>query len=357
MSKNIFTKSIFIKISVFVFLFLISISSFSFAQTAAIVAPKVTVTNFSEVGGLITNFNKNVIQNLVVLLGGVALVVFLWGMVLFIYHRQNAADSLKKDKEMMLWSLLALFVFVSVWGIIKLFQGFLGVSSTDMVLPKICTNGSCNQASDVPGGGLAANTPKDPFSDPTKKLSGAADCTISNVDGWPSTLDTSSTGAAVSQLQKCLKDQNYDLGTTGANKDGIDGSFGSKTETAIKDFQTKNKLTSDGKVGPSTRAVLLYKYMSAVPDTDIDGKYHISSWAKDISAGSTGDTVKYLQQFLLDNNCYANSNDQSNVDGTVGPNTLTAISNYQSVNALKEDKIVGPSTRAVMSSPDTSSCN
>lgn len=36
----------------------------------------------------------------------------------------------------------------------------------------------------------------------------------------------------------------------------IDGSIGPKTKEAIKEFQTKNNLTSDGKVGPKTWAVL-----------------------------------------------------------------------------------------------------
>ena len=35
-----------------------------------------------------------------------------------------------------------------------------------------------------------------------------------------------------------------------------DGVFGTKTETAVKDFQKKNNLTSDGIVGPKTWAVL-----------------------------------------------------------------------------------------------------
>ncbi|MFH0940449.1 MAG: peptidoglycan-binding domain-containing protein [Candidatus Omnitrophota bacterium] len=36
----------------------------------------------------------------------------------------------------------------------------------------------------------------------------------------------------------------------------IDGSIGPKTKEAIKEFQSKNNLTPDGKVGPKTWAVL-----------------------------------------------------------------------------------------------------
>jgi len=33
----------------------------------------------------------------------------------------------------------------------------------------------------------------------------------------------------------------YDLGTYGPDKDGVDGSFGKLTETAVNDFQEKNR--------------------------------------------------------------------------------------------------------------------
>ena len=43
-------------------------------------------------------------------------------------------------------------------------------------------------------------------------------------------------GAEVTELQRILKkDFNAYLGTTGINGDGIDGDFGTKTETALKD--------------------------------------------------------------------------------------------------------------------------
>ncbi len=45
------------------------------------------------------------------------LVVFSWGMIRFIYGT-NDKGSMKKNKEFMLWSLLALFVMASLWGII-----------------------------------------------------------------------------------------------------------------------------------------------------------------------------------------------------------------------------------------------
>jgi len=62
----------------------------------------------------------------------------------------------------------------------------------------------------------------------------------------------------VKQVQKMLAALRYDLGDTGPDKDGVDGSFRSKTVDAIKSFQAAHKdwegkaLSSDGRVGPRT---------------------------------------------------------------------------------------------------------
>ena len=49
-------------------------------------------------------------------------------------------------------------------------------------------------------------------------------------------LKKGSSGAEVSELQRLLKKQyNAYLGTSGINGDGVDGDFGTKTETALKD--------------------------------------------------------------------------------------------------------------------------
>ena len=65
-----------------------------------------------------------------------------------------------------------------------------------------------------------------------------------------------SKGDKVVELQTKLKSLNYDLGTTGNNKDGIDGAFGSNTQKAVRKFQTDKKIRIDGIVGPETKKEL-----------------------------------------------------------------------------------------------------
>ena len=45
-------------------------------------------------------------------------------------------------------------------------------------------------------------------------------------------------------LQELLREAGYDI--------AVDGDFGSKTDSAVRDFQAKHKLVSDGVVGPKT---------------------------------------------------------------------------------------------------------
>jgi len=99
------------------------------------------VATFGGIGCLISNFTNNVVAMLVILFGAAALATFLWGMVIFIKDADIPAEQ-KKGQDRMMWGLAALFVMVSVWGIVRMFQGFLGVDrrETQVVLPSVCTS-------------------------------------------------------------------------------------------------------------------------------------------------------------------------------------------------------------------------
>jgi len=56
----------------------------------------------------------------------------------------------------------------------------------------------------------------------------------------------------IATIQTKLKSLGYNLGTSGPNRDGIDGVYGKMTRDAIIDFQRKNNLTPDGIVGTNT---------------------------------------------------------------------------------------------------------
>ncbi|BDA73248.1 hypothetical protein RIVM261_014930 [Rivularia sp. IAM M-261] len=63
------------------------------------------------------------------------------------------------------------------------------------------------------------------------------------------TLRIGAEGGAVTLLQELLESQSYRTG-------GVDGKFGSKTEQAVKRYQTTFALVTDGIVGAKTWAKL-----------------------------------------------------------------------------------------------------
>lgn len=67
-----------------------------------------------------------------------------------------------------------------------------------------------------------------------------------------SVLRKGAKGEQVKALQRMLYAMGYDLGTA-----GVDGSFGSKTDAAVRAYQKNKKLEVDGVVGPATWKKLL----------------------------------------------------------------------------------------------------
>jgi len=92
--------------------------------TALLISPAIA---FAQLGGIksFIVFGLNpVVGYLITLVIGIALLTFFWGLVKFIFAQGN--ETAKTDgKKVMLWGLVALFIIVSVWGIIRFFQAEL----------------------------------------------------------------------------------------------------------------------------------------------------------------------------------------------------------------------------------------
>ena len=161
MNKNMKINNFKIKIkSIYIFILLLILNiEFSFAQDNGYAASQ----SFKETANNITN---NVLTSASTLLMTGAFVVFFYGLARFIYDRAQGKDGneLKKGKEFMMWGLIALFVMVSVWGIIKLAQGLLDVESNEIkIQPVKFAQLDTGGGSGGGGGGGGTNT------DPLKK--------------------------------------------------------------------------------------------------------------------------------------------------------------------------------------------
>ncbi|MBQ1245055.1 MAG: peptidoglycan-binding protein, partial [Clostridia bacterium] len=104
-----------------------------------------------------------------------------------------------------------------------------------------------------------------------------------------------------------------------------DGLLGSRTYSAVIDFQRRNGLNVDGVVGNNTWNALL------------------NPQGKTVRFGNRNATVWYLQQMLL-SKLYP----IGEIDGIFGNATLNAVREFQSENRLNVDGIVGPATWRVL---------
>jgi len=67
---------------------------------------------------------------------GLALLYFFWGLATYILNAGN--EEKKKDgKNIMIWGLLALFIMVSVWGIINVVRDTFQLNDTNIQVPGV----------------------------------------------------------------------------------------------------------------------------------------------------------------------------------------------------------------------------
>ena len=111
----------------------------------------------------------------------------------------------------------------------------------------------------------------------------------------------------------------------------VDGKFGANAEKSVREFQLRNRLTEDGKVGANTWNVLYARYTAkhglTVPYPGVV-----------LRSGSAGGSVRLVQQKLNA------EGERLSTDGKYGNNTVAAVRRYQTRHGLTADGSVGKST-------------
>jgi hypothetical protein len=65
----------------------------------------------------------------------IGLLAFFWGLVKFIFAGEEAK---KEGQSLMIWGLVALFVMVSVWGLVRFIGNAVGIGQGDTIsVPKV----------------------------------------------------------------------------------------------------------------------------------------------------------------------------------------------------------------------------
>jgi hypothetical protein len=92
----------------------ILLPSLAFAQAAPTDIPQ------------LLNLLFNIIRSLTPIMVAAALLFFFWGLARFIWASGNLVDK-EKGRDVMVWGIIALFVMISVWGIVLMLQNsFIG---------------------------------------------------------------------------------------------------------------------------------------------------------------------------------------------------------------------------------------
>jgi uncharacterized membrane protein len=74
----------------------------------------------SDFKGLVGLFTTGLVNPIIKLLTGIAVLFFIWGIVKYIASAGNAEEA-KKGKSIMVYGVIALFVLSSFWGIVQFF--------------------------------------------------------------------------------------------------------------------------------------------------------------------------------------------------------------------------------------------
>ena len=138
-------------------------------------------------------------------------------------------------------------------------------------------------------------------------------------------------GEDVRQLQARLQDLYYYSGA-------VNGSFETATELAVKTFQQRNGILSDGVAGPGT-LLKLYSF-DAVPAPTTQPAQAIQASSETLQLGSVGEDVTRLQERLYDLGYYSGL-----IDGIYSEPIKVAITNFQNANNLTADGKAGKSTQ------------
>ncbi|BAZ04241.1 peptidoglycan-binding protein [Calothrix sp. NIES-3974] len=137
-------------------------------------------------------------------------------------------------------------------------------------------------------------------------------------------------GASVTNIQRCLRQ-------LGIYNGPITGYFGSQTETAVRQFQSRNGISAIGVVGPQTSRALQSRCQAAArPPAS-------PSNPGGLRVGSRGDAVLRLQQNLRQLGFYTGP-----ITGNFGTQTQQAVIRFQRAYGITPNGVAGPQTLATI---------
>ncbi len=104
----------------------------SFAQRD--VSGSLCPNNFNTIGDIFGWATCMISNSIIPLLFALALAFFIWGVIKFTVADTESKEK-QKGKDFMIWGIIALFVMVSVWGLVNVLNLTFGVRNVIPQLP------------------------------------------------------------------------------------------------------------------------------------------------------------------------------------------------------------------------------
>ena len=92
-----------------------------------------SITSAATLTGTLV-FASTFLNGIIGLFVTLAIVVFFWGLIKYLWSM--SAEDAHEGLKIMFWGVIAIFVMVSIWGIIRLLQSTFQVTSVDPIIPK-----------------------------------------------------------------------------------------------------------------------------------------------------------------------------------------------------------------------------
>ena len=199
--------------------------------------------------------------------------------------------------------------------------------ATPSPTPDTWTNSDQSTWEEWSGGELPTPTPRKAATAAPDQKTWDTSTTDYNA-GYP-VLRLGSVGTDVQDLQIRLTELRYFTGAA-------DGRFGTDTQQALMDFQTRNGLTADGIAGRETQDLL---YTSLAQPKVVSAETQQEEYIL-LKEGTSGLEVRKLQGRLAELGYYAGG-----VDGVYGRTTTEAVKAFQRANYLSADGQAGVQTQ------------
>ncbi len=200
------------------------------------------------------------------------------------------------------------------------------------------------QKNDYPATGIMdANIQAFLFSGTVKNAAGekVSVRTLSPVDGV--SMKKGNRGSEVLKLQERLIELGYLKGPAS-------GTYDTDTIGAVRSFQKKNGLTSNGTADSATRKAIyaetaINAKATATPKVTATPTPTptVAVPTESLSSGAKGDDVKTVQKRLKELGYY-----RSNIDGKMGRDTVSALKEFQKAHGLEDDGVAGKATYAIL---------